>query len=235
MKKYSKRYSLLIQKVQKGKLYSKEEAVSLLKELHTAKFDETVELSVKLGVNPKKIQQPIRGSVVLPHGTGKKVKILVFAQGENVEKAKKAGADYVGGQELVDKIKEGWLDFDVIISTPDMMKIVTPLGKILGPKGLMPTPKTGTVTSDVEKIINELKKGRIDFKMDKDGNIHLPVGKISFGNTELEENITAGIEAISNAKSSISKSIPIKSINLSLTMSPSVPLDVGKIIQQFKI
>ena len=215
-------------------MYDIEEAVNLLKEMHSTKFNETVELSVKLGVNQKKIQQPVRGSVILPHGTGKEIKILVFAQGENIEKATQAGANYAGGQELVDKVKNGWIDFDAVVSTPDMMKLIAPLGKILGPRGLMPSPKTGTVTFELDKIINELRKGRVDFKMDKDGNLHLPLGKDSFEIQKLKENINTAIEAIVNAKPASVKGTYIQSLHVSLTMSPSVPLNNGKITQQIK-
>ncbi|HDN97960.1 MAG TPA: 50S ribosomal protein L1 [bacterium] len=232
--KKSKRYRVLLEKIEKDKIYDIDEAIGLLKELHSVKFDETVELSGKLGIDVKKLQQPIRGSVVLPHGTGKKVKVLVFAQGENIEKAKKAGADYVGGQEYIDKIKNGWLDFDAVVSTPDMMRHVATLGKILGPRGLMPSPKTGTVTFEVEKVINELKKGRVDFKVDREGNIHLPVGKISFPAEKLKENIITAVNALLNAKPQGAKGTYIRSLYLSLTMSPSIPLNVNKVLQLAK-
>ena len=232
--KKSKRYKLLEEKIEKDKVYDIDEAIALLKELHSVKFDETVELSGKLGIDVKKIQQPVRGSVVLPHGTGKKVKILVFAQGENVEKAKNAGADYVGGQEYIDKIKNGWLDFDAVVSTPDMMRQVATLGKILGPRGLMPSPKTGTVTFEIEKVVNELKKGRVDFKMDREGNIHIPIGKISFSPEQLKENIITAINAVLSAKPQGAKGTYIRSLYLSLTMSPSIPLNVSKILQMVK-
>jgi len=234
VKKKPKRYLRIEQKIERNKLYDIEEAINLLKEMHSTKFNETVELSVKLGVDQKKIQQPVRGSVILPHGTGKEIKILVFAQGENIEKATQSGANYAGGQELVDKVKNGWIDFDAVVSTPDMMKLIAPLGKILGPRGLMPSPKTGTVTFELDKIINELRKGRVDFKMDKDGNLHLPLGKDSFEIQKLKENINIAIEAILNAKPAAVKGTYIHSLHVSLTMSPSVPLNSGKITQQIK-
>jgi len=230
----NKRYSVLIEKLEKGKLYGIVEAVEKLKELHSTKFDETVELSIKLGIDPKKLQQPIRGSVVLPHGTGKKVKVLVFASGEVVEKAKASGADYVGGNELVEKIKNGWLDFDAVVSTPDMMKVVAPLGKILGPRGLMPNPKTGTVTNNVEEVVQELKKGRVDYRMDRDGNIHIPCGKISFDKDKLVENIIEAIKSVLNVKPSTLKGTYISKMSLSLTMSPSLKLNSSKILQELR-
>ncbi len=230
----NKRYTALLEKIEKNKVYDIDEAVEKLKELHSTKFDETVELSIKLGVDPKKLQQPIRGSVVLPHGTGKKVKILVFASGEMAEKAKAAGADYVGGSEFVEKIKGGWIDFDAVVSTPDMMKIVAPLGKILGPRGLMPNPKTGTVTNNVEEIVQELKKGRVNYKMDRDGNIHIPCGKISFDKDKLVENILEAIKSVLSVKPPTLKGTYISKMYLSLTMSPSLQLNSLKILQELR-
>jgi large subunit ribosomal protein L1 len=229
----SKRYSALLEKVDRQKTYNLEEGIKVLKGLHSAKFDETVELSIKLGVDPKKLSSPIRGSVVLPHGTGKKIKVLVFATGENMKKALEAGADYVGGSELVEKIKNGWLDFDYVISTPDMMKVVAPLGKILGPRGLMPNPKTGTVTENVESAVKEAKKGKVDFKMDRDGNIHVSVGKVSFPDEKLKENIISVIASVLSVKPPGIKGTYIKSIHLSLTMSPSIKLD-NSILQNLR-
>lgn len=230
----SKRYTALLEKVDKTKQYSIEEAIDILKQLHSAKFDESVELAIKLGIDPKKLQQPVRGSVVLPYGTGKEIKVLVFASGENYKKAQEAGADYVGGNELVEKIKSGWLDFDYVIATPDMMKIVAPLGKILGPRGLMPNPKTGTVTDNVEQAVKEAKKGKVDFKMDRDGNIHMAVGKISFEKEKLKENILAAISAVMSVKPTGVRGTYIKSIHLSLTMSPSIKLNSHEILHSLK-
>jgi len=230
----NKRYTALLEKMEKNKVYDIDEAVAKLKELHSTKFDETVELSIKLGVDPKKLQQPIRGSVVLPHGTGKKVKILVFASGEVAEKAKAAGADYIGGNEFVEKIKSGWLDFDAVVATPDMMKVVAPLGKILGPRGLMPNPKTGTVTNNVEEIVQELKKGRVNYKMDRDGNIHIQCGKISFDKDKLVENIVEAIKSVLSIKPPTLKGTYISNIYLSLTMSPSLKLNSLKILQELR-
>ena len=230
----NKRYSSLLEKLEKDKVYDIDEAVEKLKELHSTKFDETVELSIKLGIDPKKLQQPIRGNVILPHGTGKKVKVLVFASGEMVEKAKASGADYVGGSEFVEKIKGGWLDFDAVVATPDMMKIVAPLGKILGPRGLMPNPKAGTVTNNIEEVVQELKKGRIDYKMDREGNIHIPCGKISFDKDKLVENIVEAIKSVLGVKPSTLKGTYISKMYLSLTMSPSLKLNSSKILQELR-
>ncbi|HOM26484.1 MAG TPA: 50S ribosomal protein L1 [bacterium] len=230
----SKRYSALLEKVDRTKLYDIDEAIEVLKGLHSAEFDESVDLAIKLGVDPKKLQQPVRGSVILPNGTGKEIKVLVFASGENLKKALDSGADYAGGSEIAEKIKNGWLDFDYVIATPDMMKVVAPLGKILGPRGLMPNPKTGTVTDNIENAVKEAKKGKVDFKMDKDGNIHFSVGKISFPSDKLKENIISAILAVLSVKPQGVKGSYIKSIHLSLTMSPSVKLNANKIIQELK-
>ncbi len=231
--KVSKRYKELLS-LKEEKLYDISEALEKLKEFHRAKFDETVDLSVKLGLDPRKLQQPVRGSIILPSGSGKSVRVLVFAQGEYVKKAEAAGADYVGGEDLVNKIKGGFLDFDNVVATPDMMKVVAPLGKILGPRGLMPNPKTGTVTNDVEEVVTELKKGKLFFKMDKDGNIHIPVGKISFDKDKLSANVEAALGAVLAAKPASARGNYISSINLSLTMSPSVILDSVRVIQAVK-
>lgn len=228
----SKRYKAFLEQAERGKVYTLDESIDKLKTFHRNKFDETVELAVRLGVDIKKLQQPIRNTVVLPHGVGKPVKILVFADGEDVDKAKQAGADYVGGQELVGKIKAGFLDFDNVVATPDMMKIVSPLGKVLGPRGLMPNPKSGTVTKDIKNIIAELKKGRIDFKMDKDGNLHIPVGKISFEREKLIENAGVALNAIFAVKPAYVKGNYIRSASLSLTMSPSLKINVSEMYQE---
>ena len=231
MKKSGKKYRALVKEIgeEKNKSFKIEEGVERVKKFHIRKFDETVELSIRLGIDLKKLTQPVRNSVVLPHGVGKSVKVLVFAAGEDVERATKSGADYVGAQELVEKIKGGFLDFDSVVSTPDMMKVVSPLGKILGPRGLMPNPKSGTVTKDIEGIVSELKKGRIDFKMDKDGNIHIPVGKVSFDSTKLSENIKSALNAVVAAKPPFVKGNYLRSVSLSLTMSPSIKLEVSEI------
>lgn len=234
VKKSGKKYRALLDEIgeEKNKLHNLDEAVDRLKTFHKRKFDETVELSIRLGVDVKKLQQPVRNSVVLPNGVGKPVRVLVFAAGEDVERANKAGADYVGGQELVEKVKNGFLDFDNVVATPDMMKVVSPLGKILGPRGLMPNPKSGTVTKDIEGIVSELKKGRIDFKMDKDGNLQIPVGKISFDREKLVENINTALNAVVAVKPSSVKGNYLRSVSLSLTMSPSVKLNCSEISQE---
>lgn len=234
MKKSGKKYRALLDETgkEKDKLLKIDQAVDRIKKFHNRKFDETVELSIRLGVDLKKLQQPVRNSVVLPNGVGKPVRVLVFAAGEDVERATKAGADYVGGQELAEKVKGGFLDFDNVVATPDMMKTVSPLGKILGPRGLMPNPKSGTVTKDIDGIITELKKGRIDFKMDKDGNLHIPVGKVSFDSTKLVENVSTALNAVVAVKPPSVKGNYLRSVSLSLTMSPSVKLDCSEISQE---
>ncbi|MCM8816260.1 MAG: 50S ribosomal protein L1 [Candidatus Omnitrophica bacterium] len=234
MKKRSKKYKAIRDRIEKKIAYTPEEVIAFIKANPSARFDETVELSVHLGLDLKKIQQPIRGSVNLPHGSGKQVKVLVFAQGENVEKAKNAGADYYGGNELIEKIKNGWLDFQAVVATPDMMKNIAVLGKILGPRGLMPNPKSGTVTFDIDKIVTELKKGRIEFKMDKDGNIHIPIGKVSFSSEQLLDNFYSALKAIIAAKPQGAKGVYIKSVYLSSTMGPSFPINITKIAQEIK-
>lgn len=235
MKKYSKRYNVLKEQLKNVKLETLEEIINFLKEHTNVKFDETCNLSLKLGIDLKKNSQPVRGAVNLPNGSGKKIKVLVLAQGEYVEKAKQAGADYVGGSDMIDKIKSGWLDFQSVIATPDMMKTIAVLGKILGPRGLMPNPKTGTVTFDIEQIISEMKKGRQEFKMDKDGNIHLPVGKKSFSSKSLIENIIAAIKSIYMAKPQGVKGTYIKKAYISFTMSPSLPLNINEISQELNV
>ncbi|MCM8762308.1 MAG: 50S ribosomal protein L1 [Candidatus Omnitrophica bacterium] len=231
MKTRSKKYKELVEKKQ-DTLYGIEEAVDELKKMSSKrKFDETVDMAIHLGIDVKKLQQPVRGSIVLPHGSGKSVRILVFATGADVEKAKTSGADYVGGEELAEKIKNGFLDFDSVVATPEMMKVVSPLGKILGPRGLMPNPKSGTVTKNIKGIITELKKGRIEFRMDKDGNLHIPVGKASFDKDALIENIKAALKAVFSARPSTVKGNYIRTVTLSLTMSPPLKIDTGKIFK----
>jgi len=223
-----KRYRKAVELIDREKVYSFEEAVDILKSIPKAKFDETVEISCKLNAEPKKSDQMIRSSVVLPHGTGKKVKVLVFCEPEKEQVAKDAGADFVGGQDLVDKImKEGWLEFDSCISTPQMMRLVSRLGKILGPRGLMPSPKTGTVTEDISSAIKEAKAGKIEFRMDKFGCLAVGVGKISFSKEALVENIRVFLEALNNAKPAAVRGELIKSMFISTTMSPSLRLKVS--------
>lgn len=235
MARRGKKYLEARQKVDRTKRYSLREALELLPQLSYAKFDETVELAVRLGVDPRKPEEMVRGSVVLPHGTGKEVKVLVFAKGEKEKEAREAGADFVGGEELAEKIeKEGWLEFDRVVATPDMMKVVSRLGKILGPRGLMPSAKTGTVTFDVAKLVKELKGGRIEYKVDKYGNVHVPVGKVSFGPDKLYENTITVLDSIIRAKPPTSKGTYIKSITLSTTMSPGVKVNPDSLREALK-
>ena len=208
-----------------GKLYGLQEASELVKQAAYAKFDETVELAIRLGVDPKRADQMVRGTTVLPHGTGKKVRILVFAKGEKEQEARQAGADFVGADELLEKIKGGWLEFDQAISTPDLMASVGKLGKVLGPRGLMPNPKTGTVTFEVGKAIQEIRRGRVDYKVDKAGSVHVPIGKVSFAVSQITENAQAVLTAVVKAKPSSSKGKYLKGATMSSTMGPGLPLE----------
>jgi len=223
--KRSKRYNEIVSKVERSKEYSIEDAVKLLKQSATAKFDETVEIAMKLGVDPRHADQMVRGTVSLPNGTGKKVRILVFAKGENIEKATAAGADYAGLEEYVEKVQKGWLDFDVVVATPDVMGVVGKLGKILGTRGLMPNPKSGTVTPNVETAVHEIKAGKIDFRVDKTGIVHSGVGKVSFGEDQLVENIRTFITTIVKMKPPAAKGTYLRSISISSTMGPGIFLD----------
>lgn len=225
--KYSKRYSEALKQVDKEKNYSIEEAVGILRNMPHVKFDETLEASCNLGVDPQKSDQMVRGTVVLPNGSGKKIKILVFCDPEKEKEAIAAGADYAGSQELATKIeKEGWLEFDYCISTPAMMRIVGKLGRVLGPRGLMPSPKTGTVTDNISYAVAEAKRGKVDFRMDKAGCIHLGLGKLSFSQQALVENISAFVNALNAARPAAAKGDFIKSIYLSSTMSPAIKVAV---------
>ncbi len=226
MAKRGKRYKALLEKYDRNAEYSIKEAVKLAKELATAKFDETIELHMKMGIDPKKPDQNIRSSVVLPHGTGKNVRVLVFAEGPKAEEAKQAGADYVGSDDLIEKIKNGWLDFDIAIATPDQMRKVSKIARILGPRGLMPNPKAGTVTNDVAAAVKEFKAGKIEFRNDKTGNLHIPVGKASFDEQKLLENIKAALSAVLAAKPASSKGAYIKKMVLAPTMGPGVRVNV---------
>ncbi len=217
------------EKVQAGKLYSVEEACNLVVSTASAKFDETVELAVNLGVDPTKAEQNIRGSVSLPHGLGKNVRIAVFAQGEKAEQATKAGADLVGGAELVEKIKGGFLEFDSVVATPDMMVQVGKVGKILGPRGLMPSPKVGTVTNDIESTVRSIKAGRAEYRLDKAGIVHTAVGKASFGAKKVHENVSVMLQALIKAKPSTSKGIYLQRAAVSLTMGPGVKVDLTEL------
>lgn len=211
------------------KEYSLDEALKLIKELSYAKFDETVEMAFNLGVDPKKTDQVVRGTVSLPHGIGKKVRVLVFAKGEKEKEALEAGADYVGAEDLVEKIQKGWLDFDKAVATPDIMGLVGKLGKILGPRGLMPNPKLGTVTFDVAKAVREIKAGKVEYKTDKAGVVHVPIGKVSFDTERLLENAKTVIDSIIKAKPSTSKGKYMKKIVVSSTMGPGVKIDLNRI------
>jgi large subunit ribosomal protein L1 len=211
-------------RVPAGARFAPGEALELVKELAYAKFDETVEVATNLSVDPKQADQVVRGTVVLPHGTGKSKKVLVIAEGDKAQEARDAGADYVGS-DFVAKIKEGWLDFDVCVCTPDQMGKVGPLGKILGPRGLMPTPKAGTVTMDVARAVQEIKAGKIEFRVDRTGNVHAPIGKVSFDRQKLEDNLAAFMDSIVRARPSSAKGGYIRSVTVSSTMGPGVPVD----------
>lgn len=229
MGKRGKKYLEALKLVDREKRYSIDEALELLKKVSYTKFDGSVLLSIKLGVDPRKPEQMVRGAVVLPHGIGKERKVLVFAKGEKEVEAREAGADYVGGEELIKKIQEGWFDFDVVIATPDMMPAVGRIGKFLGPRGLMPNPKTGTVTFEVAKAVKEAKAGRVEFKTDKGGNVHLVVGKVSFSKEALKENIKAALETVIKLKPPSSKGGYLKSVTVSATMSPGIKCGVSEI------
>ncbi|MBE5933313.1 MAG: 50S ribosomal protein L1 [Lachnospiraceae bacterium] len=227
--KKGKRYSEAAKLIEKTNLYDLEEAVTLVKKSASAKFDETIEAHLRLGVDGRHADQQVRGAVVLPHGTGKTVKVLVFAKGDKVDEALAAGADYAGGDELVPKIQnDGWLDFDVVVATPDMMGVVGRLGRVLGPKGLMPNPKAGTVTMDVTKAVNDIKAGKIEYRLDKSNIIHVPIGKASFSEEQLTDNFQTLIEAVIKAKPSAAKGQYLKSVVIASTMGPGVKLNTAK-------
>ena len=227
--KHGKKYNESAKLVDRATFYEIEEAVALAKKSATAKFDETVEVHIRTGCDGRHAEQQIRGAVVLPNGTGKTVKVLVFAKGDKVAEAEAAGADYVGGDELIPKIQnDGWLDFDVVVATPDMMGVVGRLGKVLGPKGLMPNPKAGTVTMDVTKAINDIKAGKIEYRLDKTNIIHCPIGKVSFSEEQLTQNLNTLLDAIVKAKPSALKGQYLRSITLSSTMGPGVKVSVAK-------
>ena len=227
--KHGKKYTEAAKLVDRATLYDTADAIALVKKTATAKFDETVEVHIRTGCDGRHAEQQIRGAVVLPNGTGKSVKVLVFAKGDKVNEAEAAGADYVGGEELIPKIQnDGWLDFDVVVATPDMMGVVGRLGKVLGAKGLMPNPKAGTVTMDVTKAVNDIKAGKIEYRLDKANIIHVPVGKVSFDEAKLQENFDALMEAIVKAKPSALKGQYLRSITLTTTMGPGVKVNTAK-------
>jgi len=225
MKKHGKKYRAALEKIEPGRKYDLATGVDKIKELAFAKFDETVELTVWLGVDPRKADQLVRGTIVLPHGLGKSKTVLVIAQGDKLREAEEAGADIVGGEDIVTRIKGGWTDFDAVIATPDMMRLVGALGKVLGPRGLMPNPKTGTVTFDVANAVKETKAGKVEYRVDKTGVIHVGVGKVSFESDKLRENAKALLDAVVKAKPATAKGKYVKKVNLASTMSPGVLLD----------
>ena len=227
--KHGKKYTEAAKLVDRSVAYEPNDAIALVKKTATAKFDETIEVHIRTGCDGRHAEQQIRGAVVLPNGTGKTVKVLVFAKGDKVNEAEAAGADYVGGEELIPKIQnDGWLDFDVVVATPDMMGVVGRLGKVLGPKGLMPNPKAGTVTMDVTKAVNDIKAGKIEYRLDKTNIVHVPVGKASFTEEALQENFNALMDAIVKAKPSALKGQYLRSITLTSTMGPGVKVSVAK-------
>ena len=227
MAKKGKKYVEAAKLVDRAKAYDVAEAVALTKKTNTAKFDATVEVAFRLGVDPRKNDQQIRGAVVLPNGTGKTQRVLVFAKGEKAKEAEAAGADFVGDDDMVAKIQGGWFDFDVVVATPDMMGEVGKIGRVLGPKGLMPNPKTGTVTFEVEKAIGEIKAGKVEYRVDKAGNIHVPIGKVSFEDEKLVENFTTMYDTILKAKPAAAKGVYVKNVAVTSTMGPGVKVDAS--------
>ncbi len=232
MANITKKHKEALAKVDRSKNYALTEAIDLVKATAQAKFDETVDVAVRLGVDPRHADQMVRGAVVLPNGLGKTIKVLVFAKGEKEREAKEAGADYVGSDDLVAKIQEGWFDFDTAIATPDMMGVVGKIGKLLGPRGLMPNPKVGTVTFDVERAVKESKAGKVEFRVEKAGIIHAPIGKRSFDGEKLKENFLALVDALVKAKPSAAKGNYLRKITISSTMGPGVNLDVSEVTAQ---
>ena len=228
MAKRSKAYEAAAARIDAEKFYAPFEAVTLAKDTNPSKFDATVEVAFRLGVDPRKADQMVRGTVNLPHGTGKTARVLVFATGDKAEAAREAGADYVGGDELIEKVSGGWLDFDAVVATPDMMGKVGRLGRVLGPRGLMPNPKTGTVTPDVAKAVSDIKGGKIEFRVDRHANLHFIIGKASFSEAQLAENYAAALEEVLRLKPASSKGRYLKKITISTTMGPGIPVDPNK-------
>lgn len=230
MAKHGKKYQESLKKIDREQAYEVEEALRLVKEVAPAKFDETVEAAFRLGIDTKRADQQVRGAVVLPHGTGKTKRVLVFAKGEKAKEAEQAGADYVGEEDLVNKVTQGWLDFDVVIATPDMMGQVGKLGRILGPRGLMPNPKTGTVTFEVAKAISEVKAGKIEYRADRAGNVHAPIGKVSFDADKLAENFQVLIDTLVKAKPAAAKGQYLKNASVSSTMGPGITVNTSRFV-----
>ena len=228
MPSHGKKYDDAVKKVDHDRLYTPQEAVALLREVSYVKFDPTVEVHIRTGLDPRHAEQMVRGSVVLPAGTGKKVRVLAFAQGEQAREAMDAGADHVGGEDLAKRIQEGWLEFDVAVATPDMMGIVGRLGRVLGPRGLMPNPRTGTVSMDIGRVIREVRAGRVEYRVDKTGVIHGPLGKLSFNDDQILENLGAFVDAVVRAKPTTMKGQYLRSITLAGTMSPGIKLDLAQ-------
>jgi len=231
-----KRYQSAIEKIKGEDAASRdlEAAIGTVIDLATAKFDETIEVATRLGVDPRHADQMVRGTCALPHGTGKSKRVLVFAQGEKLKEAEEAGADFVGGADLTEKIQGGWFDFDAVVATPDMMSQVGRLGKLLGPKGLMPSPKTGSVTHDVGKAVSEIKAGRVEYRVDRQGNVHVPVGKVSFGKDKLQDNVTSLLREIVKAKPAAAKGAYLKSVTISSTMGPGIAVDPAEVLAAVK-
>ena len=232
MGKTGKNYKASMELVDRSMHYDLIDAIELVQKTAKAKFDETVDLSIKLGVDPRHADQQVRGAVVLPHGTGKKKTVLVIAKGDKVTEAEEAGADYVGGEELIAKIQEGWFDFDVVVATPDMMGLVGRIGRVLGPKGLMPNPKSGTVTFDVGNAISEIKAGKVEYRVDKSSIVHVPIGKISFGTEKLKDNFDMIADAIIKARPASAKGRYLKSVTISSTMGPGIKINGQKLIER---
>jgi large subunit ribosomal protein L1 len=228
MGRHGKRFLTAIKQVEHRKLYAPDEAVRLVRETATAKFTETVEAHIRLGVDPKQADQQVRGTVVLPHGTGRSVRVVVFAKGEKLREAESAGADVVGAEDLIEKVQGGWMEFDVAVATPDIMNLVSRLGRILGPRGLMPNPKAGTVTMDVARAVRELKAGKIEFRLDKAGIIHVPMGKAAFTEAQLLDNLTALVDAVVRARPASAKGVYVRSLTLASTMGPGVRVDMAR-------
>jgi large subunit ribosomal protein L1 len=229
MKGFGKSYRASLEKVDRNQRYPLQEGLKLVRETARAKFDETVELAIRLGVDPRQADQNVRGTVTLPHGMGKTVRVLAFAKGDKEKEAQDAGADFVGGDELIKKISEGWLDFDKTVATPDMMAAVGRIGKVLGPRGLMPNPKTGTVSTDIARAVKEIKAGKLEFRVDKAGIVHVPIGKASFAAEQLNDNATAVISSILRAKPASAKGNYIRGVTLSTTMGPGIKVDLSQV------